>query len=156
MMLEEARAFVTHVHDQVERWPGLYAGNFLKEILGTGKIPCSGDAGSRSLNRVRPQSSQQTGTHGSFGSTQTGDSAQNRTPSMESVPVIATTLTRTRPNAFHYTDPLHAMGAAQPVASMRHFQYLRRQMTLCWSERIPYSRRRELRGRQGDSEQRRK
>jgi len=42
MTLEEARAFVTHVHDQVERWPGLYAGHFLKEILGTGNDPVLG------------------------------------------------------------------------------------------------------------------
>jgi len=30
------------VHDQVERWPGLYAGHFLKEILGTGNDPVLG------------------------------------------------------------------------------------------------------------------
>ena len=35
MTLEEARAFVTHVHDATGRWPGLYSGHFLKELLGT-------------------------------------------------------------------------------------------------------------------------
>ena len=35
MTLEEARAFVTHVEDATGRWPGLYAGHYLKELLGT-------------------------------------------------------------------------------------------------------------------------
>jgi lysozyme len=33
MTLTEAVAFVTHVHDQTSRWPGLYAGHYLKELL---------------------------------------------------------------------------------------------------------------------------
>ncbi len=35
MSLEEARAFVTHVFSTVGRWPGLYAGHYLKELLGS-------------------------------------------------------------------------------------------------------------------------
>jgi lysozyme len=35
MTLEEARAFVTHVNSETGRWPGLYAGHYLKELLGT-------------------------------------------------------------------------------------------------------------------------
>lgn len=35
MTLEEARAFVTHVHDAVGRWPGLYSGHYIKQLLGT-------------------------------------------------------------------------------------------------------------------------
>src|ERR1051326_7485652 len=35
MTLEEARAFVTHVQSVTGRFPGLYAGAFLKELLGT-------------------------------------------------------------------------------------------------------------------------
>ena len=35
MSLEEARAFVTHVFTVVGRWPGLYAGHHLKELLGS-------------------------------------------------------------------------------------------------------------------------
>ena len=37
MTLEEARAFVTHVHDAVGRWPGFYSGHYIKELLGTSK-----------------------------------------------------------------------------------------------------------------------
>jgi hypothetical protein len=32
---DEARAFNTHVFQQTGRWPGLYAGHYLKELLGT-------------------------------------------------------------------------------------------------------------------------
>jgi lysozyme len=39
MTLEEARAFVTHLNDKTGRWPGLYAGHYLKELLGTDKDP---------------------------------------------------------------------------------------------------------------------
>lgn len=39
MTLEEARAFVTHVHDSVGRWPGFYSGHYIKELLGTGTDP---------------------------------------------------------------------------------------------------------------------
>src|SRR5438093_13477171 len=35
MTLEEARAFVTHVNDNLRRFPGLYAGHYLKDLLGT-------------------------------------------------------------------------------------------------------------------------
>jgi len=35
MTLEEARAFVTHVHEATGRWPGLYSGHYIKELLGT-------------------------------------------------------------------------------------------------------------------------
>ena len=37
--LEEARAFNTHVFEQTGRWPGLYAGHYLKELLGTRSDP---------------------------------------------------------------------------------------------------------------------
>jgi lysozyme len=37
MTLEEARAFVTHVQQTTGRWPGLYAGHYLKGLLGTSK-----------------------------------------------------------------------------------------------------------------------
>jgi len=33
MTLEEARAFVTLIHDRVGKWPVLYAGHFLKDLL---------------------------------------------------------------------------------------------------------------------------
>jgi lysozyme len=39
MTLEEARAFVTHIHEVTGRWPGLYAGYYLKEQLGTRTDP---------------------------------------------------------------------------------------------------------------------
>jgi lysozyme len=39
MTLEEARAFVTHVHDATGRWPGLYSGHYLKQLLGTASDP---------------------------------------------------------------------------------------------------------------------
>ena len=39
MPLEEARAFNTHVFSKTGRWPGLYAGHYLKELLGTRSDP---------------------------------------------------------------------------------------------------------------------
>lgn len=39
MNLIEAHAFVTHVHDQTGRWPGLYSGHTIKELLGNNKDP---------------------------------------------------------------------------------------------------------------------
>ncbi len=39
MTLEEARAFVTHVQSVTGRWPGLYAGAYLKEQLGASTDP---------------------------------------------------------------------------------------------------------------------
>jgi len=39
MSLEEARAFVTHVKDQTGRYPGIYSGHYIKELLGTGSDP---------------------------------------------------------------------------------------------------------------------
>jgi lysozyme len=33
MTLEEARAFVTHVKEKTGRWPGLYSGHYIKELL---------------------------------------------------------------------------------------------------------------------------
>ena len=36
MSLEQAREFVTRVHDRTGRWPGLYAGHYLREQLGDG------------------------------------------------------------------------------------------------------------------------
>ena len=39
MTLEEARAFVTHVRLVTGRWPGLYSGHYVKELLGGGVDP---------------------------------------------------------------------------------------------------------------------
>ena len=39
MTLEEARAFVTHIHAQTGRFPGLYSGHYIKQLLGTKKDP---------------------------------------------------------------------------------------------------------------------
>lgn len=39
MTLEEARAFVTHIHETQGRWPGIYGGSLLKELLGTTTDP---------------------------------------------------------------------------------------------------------------------
>src|SRR5205823_3497969 len=39
MDLIEARAFVTHVQQQIGRWPGLYGGQYLKELLGWSPDP---------------------------------------------------------------------------------------------------------------------
>jgi lysozyme len=35
MSLEEARAFVTHIHAKLGRWPGFYSGHTIKWALGT-------------------------------------------------------------------------------------------------------------------------
>jgi len=43
MNLEEARAFVTHVKEATGRAPGLYAGHYLKELIGTNKDPVLGE-----------------------------------------------------------------------------------------------------------------
>ncbi|HVO79612.1 MAG TPA: glycoside hydrolase family 25 protein [Terriglobales bacterium] len=39
MDLEEARAFVTHIQNVTGRWPGLYGGHYLKQLLGTNTDP---------------------------------------------------------------------------------------------------------------------
>jgi lysozyme len=39
MTLEEARAFVTHIHDKLGRWPGFYSGHTIKRALGTSVDP---------------------------------------------------------------------------------------------------------------------
>jgi lysozyme len=39
MDLIEARAFVTHLQQVTGRWPGLYAGQYLKELLGSSPDP---------------------------------------------------------------------------------------------------------------------
>ncbi|HEV2991072.1 MAG TPA: GH25 family lysozyme [Candidatus Angelobacter sp.] len=39
MTLEQARAFVTQVHDATGRWPGLYGGSYLKQKLGASQDP---------------------------------------------------------------------------------------------------------------------
>ncbi len=39
MDLIEAEAFVTHVQQATGRWPGLYAGQYLKELLGSSPDP---------------------------------------------------------------------------------------------------------------------
>jgi len=39
MDLEEARAFVTHLYEATGRWPGLYGGHYLKDLLGTATDP---------------------------------------------------------------------------------------------------------------------
>jgi lysozyme len=42
MPLEEARAFVTHLGHVTGRWPGLYAGHYLKDLLRTSADPILG------------------------------------------------------------------------------------------------------------------
>lgn len=37
MNLEEARAFVLHVNEQTGRFPGLYSGHYIKQLLGSNK-----------------------------------------------------------------------------------------------------------------------
>ncbi len=39
MILEEARAFVTHINETLGRFPGLYSGHYIKELLGTSTDP---------------------------------------------------------------------------------------------------------------------
>jgi len=39
MSLEDARAFVTHVNQVTGRYPGLYSGSYIKELLGSTKDP---------------------------------------------------------------------------------------------------------------------
>ena len=39
MDLEEARAFVTHVNEQTGRFPGLYSGHYIKQLLGANTDP---------------------------------------------------------------------------------------------------------------------
>lgn len=39
MSLEEARAFVTHIHQKTGRYPGFYSGHYIKQLLGTGSDP---------------------------------------------------------------------------------------------------------------------
>lgn len=39
MTLEEARAFVTHINEKTGRFPGLYSGHYIKQLLGTNTDP---------------------------------------------------------------------------------------------------------------------
>jgi lysozyme len=39
MSLEDARNFVTHVNEATGRFPGLYSGSYIKELLGSNKDP---------------------------------------------------------------------------------------------------------------------
>lgn len=39
MTLTEAHAFVTHIHAATGRWPGLYSGHYIKQLLGTDRDP---------------------------------------------------------------------------------------------------------------------
>jgi lysozyme len=39
MPLEEARAFVTHIHSELKRWPVFYSGHTIKRVLGTAVDP---------------------------------------------------------------------------------------------------------------------
>ena len=39
MTLEEARSFVTHINQQTGRFPGLYSGHYIKQLLGSNKDP---------------------------------------------------------------------------------------------------------------------
>jgi lysozyme len=39
MTLEEARAFVTHINETLGRFPGLYSGHYVKDLLGTSTDP---------------------------------------------------------------------------------------------------------------------
>jgi lysozyme len=42
MTLDEARAFVTHIQSITGQWPGLYAGHYLKSLLGSAQDPVLG------------------------------------------------------------------------------------------------------------------
>jgi lysozyme len=39
MSLEEARAFVTHIKQKTDRFPGFYSGHYIKQLLGTTSDP---------------------------------------------------------------------------------------------------------------------
>ena len=39
MTLEEARAFATHINEATGRFPGLYSGHYIKQLLGVNKDP---------------------------------------------------------------------------------------------------------------------
>ncbi|MCX5515660.1 hypothetical protein C3941_06580 [Kaistia algarum] len=39
MSLEEARSFVSRIHDVTGRYPGFYSGHYIKQLLGTGSDP---------------------------------------------------------------------------------------------------------------------
>ena len=43
MSLDDARAFVTHVHEALDRWPGFYSGHYVKQLLGTQQDPVLGN-----------------------------------------------------------------------------------------------------------------
>ena len=43
MTLDQARDFVTHIRSVTGRWPGLYGGDYLKQLLGTAQNPVLGN-----------------------------------------------------------------------------------------------------------------
>lgn len=42
MSLDQARTFVTTIHDRIGRWPGFYSGDYVKQLLGDQKDPVLG------------------------------------------------------------------------------------------------------------------
>ena len=96
MTLEEARAFVTHVHDKLGRWPGFYSGHTIKRALGTAVDPSSRIAGSGLRNTDRHRSYRRAGAGGQCGNIRTAELVQRRTAWMELEPATAnTTMERT-------------------------------------------------------------
>lgn len=43
MSLDEARAFVSRIHQATGRWPGLYSGHYIKDLLGSTLDPILGN-----------------------------------------------------------------------------------------------------------------
>lgn len=39
MTLQQARDFVTYIHDHTGQWPGLYSGHYIRELLGQARDP---------------------------------------------------------------------------------------------------------------------
>ena len=78
MSLEEARAFVTHIHAELGRWPGFYSGHTIKRALGTTVDPVLSNCWFWLAQYDRRPSCRRAGEPTRSGSTQTGVSDRSR------------------------------------------------------------------------------
>jgi lysozyme len=78
MAMEDARAFVTHINEVTGRFPGLYSGSYIKELLGSGKDPVLAQCWFCWRNMVQQRSCLLTGRRGPCGNTPTAQSGLSR------------------------------------------------------------------------------
>ena len=89
MSLEDARNFVSHVNEVTGRFPGLYSGSYIKELLGSNKDPILARCWFWLASTVRLRWFLRIGRLGPCGNTPMGQSGRSRTRSQASGIAIA-------------------------------------------------------------------